>query len=100
MSMRWAASSVGVTPLLDSRPTGSALPGTGTLSRESQPRSMSSWTGCCGVIQTASESRVRARATETDCVSVRPGGSAMPWAAKNPSTSWRGAVPTLGMTSG
>ena len=87
-------------PLLDRMPTGSALPGIGTLSLRSQPRSRSSWTACCGVIQTVSESSVSARATETDCVSVRPGGSAIPCASKNPSTSCLGAVPVPGMTSG
>jgi hypothetical protein len=81
-------------------PTGSSLPGIGTLSSRSQPRSRSSWTACWGVIQTASESSVSARATDTDWVSVRPGGSAIPCAANSPSTSCLGAVPVPGMTSG
>lgn len=100
VSMSCPASSPGLEPLRDSSPIGSALAGTGTLSRASQPLSRSSCTACCGVIHTASESRVSARATETDCVSVRPSGNAMPCASKNPSVCVRGTVPTPGITSG
>ncbi len=59
--MSCPASSLGGVPLRDRMPTGSALAGTGTLRRRSQCRSRSSLTGCCGVIHTASETRVSAR---------------------------------------
>ena len=52
------------------------------------------------VSHTALEPTVSARATEIDWVSVRPGGSAMPCAWKNPSTWCRGAVAAPGMTRG
>ena len=69
--MSWLASSLGATPLRDRMPTGSALPGTGTLSRRSQRRSRSSWTGCCGVIHTASETQGQ-RAGDGDRLGFRP----------------------------
>lgn len=100
VSMSCPARSLGFDPLRHSSPIGSALAGTGTLSRLSHPLSRSSCTACCGVIHTASESRVSARATETDCVSVQPSGNAMPCASKNPSVCVRGTVPMPGMTSG
>ena len=81
--MSCSASSPGFAPLRHKRPTGSAPPGTGMLSRHSHPLSMSSCTACCGVIHTESDSRVSARATDTDCVSVRPGGNEIPWVSKN-----------------